>query len=335
MRFVERDELYPLLFEPIYVDVVWGGSLLNDHLKRQLPEKKQPIGEAWDIVDRDKTISVVSNGPMKGINLRDLIGHYDKALVGNSFAGGRFPLLIKIIDAGKRLSLQVHPDEYACARMKDEGAEPKTEMWYVISAKPGSKIFAGLKSNCTQRKFIDSMSSNEIENCLQNFNSVPGDAFFISAGRVHAIGGGNLLLEIQQNSNTTYRISDWGRLGSDGKPRELHVEKALECINFTDRTSPRITGVSGTSDHNRKFPIINRCPFFRVDDLRLVERWPDSTDGNSFHLITAINNTITISRYDLSVKVEMGSTCMIPASFGDYSIIVAEGRETTVIRTTL
>jgi mannose-6-phosphate isomerase len=334
MRFVEKDELYPILFDPIYVDVVWGGNLLKDHLKRETPGKNSPIGESWEISDREGAVSVVSNGPMKGISLRDLIVHYEKALVGNAFAGGRFPLLIKLIDAGKRLSLQVHPDEYACAKLKDN-AEPKTEMWYVIAAKQGTKIFAGLKSNCTQRRFIDSMTSTDIETCLQTFNSVPGDAFFISAGRVHSIGGGNLLLEIQQNSNTTYRISDWGRLGTDGKPRELHIDKALECINFTDRTSPRIAGVSSFSDHNRKFPIINRCPFFRIDDLRLVERWPDSTDGNSFHLITAVNQPVTISRYDLSVKVETGSTCMIPASFGDYSIIVPEGKETTVIRTTL
>ncbi|MFA6292580.1 MAG: type I phosphomannose isomerase catalytic subunit [Victivallales bacterium] len=333
MKFIEKDELYPLLFDPIYVEVVWGGSLMSEHLKRDIPETQVPIGESWEISDREGAESVVSNGPLKGISIRDLIVHYEKALVGNVFNGGRFPLLIKLIDAGKRLSLQVHPDERACE--KTSGAQPKTEMWYVIASKPGSKIIAGLKPTCTQRRFIDNLHSNDIENCLQVFNSVPGDAFFISAGRAHAIGGGNLLLEIQQNSNTTYRISDWGRLGSDGTPRELHVEKALECINFTDRTSPRIAGVSGFSEHNRKFPIINRCPFFRVDDLRLAERWPDSTDGNSFHLITAVNNPVTITRYDISVKVDKGSTCMIPASFGDYSIIIEEGKETTVIRTTL
>ena len=333
MKFIEKDELYPLLFDPIYVEVVWGGNLMREHLKRNVPETQVPVGESWEISDRDGAESVVSNGPLKGISIRDLILHYEKALVWNVFNGGRFPLLVKLIDAGKRLSLQVHPDEHAC--LKTSGAQPKTEMWYVIASKPGAKIIAGLKPTCTQRRFIETINSNDIENCLQVFTSVPGDAFFISAGRVHAIGGGNLLLEIQQNSNTTYRISDWGRLGSDGNPRELHVDKALECINFTDRTSPRIAGVSGFSDHNRKFPIINRCPFFRVDDLRLAERWPDSTDGNSFHLITAVNNPVTITRYDISVKVDKGSTCMIPASFGDYSIIVEEGKDTTVIRTTL
>jgi len=235
-----------------------------------------------------------------------------------------------LIDAGKRLSLQVHPDEEACA--KYPGAEPKTEIWYVIAATPEGRIFAGLKPSCTKQQFTNSVSSPDVEKCLQSFKSEPNDAYFIYAGTVHAIGAGNLLLEIQQNSNTTYRISDWGRVGPDGKPRELHLEKALECINFADRTSPRIPGVANKTNFNRKYPIINKCPFFHVDDLRLVEDWRDDTRGSgTFHLVTPIDEDIVVEAGGEAVEVQRGRTCMIPASCGVYKIIVTESA--SVVRT--
>lgn len=333
MRMIEKDELYPLLFDPIYVEVVWGGNMLRTHFRRQLPQTSVPIGESWEICDRKDAESVVSNGSLKGYTLHKLLQYYEKALAGDLYSGGRFPLLVKFIDAGKRLSLQVHPDEMACRGIQN--AEPKTEMWYVVAAKPGSRIFAGLKSSCTQRRFMENIKSTEIENCLQSYNSIPGDAYFIRAGIVHSIGSGNLLLEIQQNGDTTYRVSDWSRLDFDGEPRELHIENALKCINFTDRTSPRISGVSDSVEHNRKYPIINRCPFFRVEELRLVENFIDKTDKKSFHLLTAINNSILVKKDEISVKVKRGCTCLIPAICGPYSINLVEEKETTVIRTTL
>lgn len=331
---IERDDLYPLMFDPIYVRVMWGGDMLKSHFGRKFPDEEMPVGESWEIADRDDAVSVVSNGALRGENIRSLISHYGKSLLGDKFQGGRFPLLIKLIDAGKRLSLQVHPDEDACKRL--EGAEPKTEMWYVLAAKPNSKIFAGLKSNCTQRQFLSLMDSSDIENCLQAFSARPSDAYFINAGRVHAIGGGILLLEIQQNSNTTYRISDWGRVGFDGKPRQLHKAEALDSINFTDRVSPRIPGVSGNSDYNRKFPIINRCPFFRVDELRIVEPWIDFTEKSSFHLISSVNSTICVGYGDRIAELEPGRTCLIPSSFGKYQIIAnMKSGEAVVLKTTL
>lgn len=333
MEMPAKEQLYPLLFNPIYIEVVWGGGMLKSHLKRKLPKTKVPIGESWDISDREGAESIVSNGPLKGQSIRKLVEYYGKDLVGASFHGGRFPLLVKLIDAGKRLSLQVHPDAAAAAHFK--GAEQKNEMWYLIKAIPGAKIFAGLESHCTKRQFIENINSTRIETFLQGFRSVSGDAYFINAGWVHSIGAGNLLLEIQQNSDTTYRISDWGRLGADGKPRELHVENAMECINFTDRTVPRITGVSSSADHNRKFPIINMCPYFQVDDLRLVNTWLDETDKKSFHLITSINNPVIITRDNISVEVQTGYTCLIPASFGHYAINVPEEKESTVIKSSL
>ncbi|GAF75096.1 unnamed protein product, partial [marine sediment metagenome] len=247
--------------------------------------------------------------------------------------GGRFPLLIKLIDAGKRLSLQVHPDEDACKKLP--GAEPKTEMWYVIAAKSDAEIIAGLDYRCTKISFIDTYSTPAVEKCLQVSRSIPGDAYLITAGTVHAVGEGNLLLEIQQNSDTTYRISDWGRVDTNGKPRKLHVNEALECIHFTHRTSSKISGVVGTADHNRKFPIIKYSKYFRVDDLRLANTWTDNTDGKSFHLLTTINRPIKIVKNETETEIGIGRNCLIPAAFGGYRIEVAPNAETTVIKTVI
>jgi len=331
---IDKENLYPILFTPIYMERMWGGNKLKTCLGREVPDEGEPIGESWELVDRNEIQSIVANGDLKGCTMHELVEHYGKDLIGDSFEGNRFPLLVKLIDAGKRLSLQVHPDDAACSKIGD-GAESKTEMWYVIFSEKGAKIMAGLKGSAIKRQFMDSLESPEIENFLQVFDSRPGDAFFISAGRIHSIGAGNLLLEIQQNSDTTYRVSDWGRVDSDGNPRELQLEKALKCIDFVDRTSPRICGVSDSVVHNRKFPIINKCPFFRVDDLRLVDKWRDNTEtSHSFHLVTPVDNPVSIGRDNTFVRVEKGTTCLIPACYGSYTISL-ENNKTNVVRTSL
>jgi mannose-6-phosphate isomerase len=335
MKTPGKDSLAPLLFEPVYMDKIWGGGMLSSVLGRETPALPLPVGEAWEISDRDEAQSVVSSGPLKGQTLRSLLKTYGKNLAGKKYDGGKFPLLVKIIDAGERLSLQVHPNEAACAALGG-GAEPKTEMWYIIAAEKGAKIIAGLKSSATKRQFLDTISSTEVEDCLQIFDSIPGDAYFINAGRIHAIGAGNLLLEIQQSSDTTYRVSDWGRTGPDGKPRELHVDKALKSIDFMDRTVQRISGVSNEADHNRKYPVINKCPFFQVSDIRIVEEWRDTTyESGSFHIITPINNPVVVGRGDLSIEVPRSRSCLVPACMGPYSVKPSASGETVIIRTNI
>jgi len=335
MEMIDKNDLYPILFEPIYMGRMWGGSQMASVLHRELPESKEPIGESWELVDRDGEESVIANGALKGLTIRKLIEYYGKDIIANTYHGNRFPLLVKIIDAGKRLSLQVHPDISACRELGN-GAEPKTEMWYIISAERNAKIIAGIKPNSTKRQIVETMSLPDVENYLQVFDSIPGDAYFIPSGKIHAIGAGNLILEIQQNSDTTYRVSDWGRVDSNGKSRELHVEQALKSIDFTDRTPSRITGVSDSVTHNRKYPIIRHCPYFLVNDLRLVDEWRDSTfETSSFHLITPINNPVKVGRDHLTTVVPAGCTCFIPASFGAYTVSLEGEGQTTVIRTNL
>jgi mannose-6-phosphate isomerase len=325
---------YPLLFEPVYVEIMWGGNLMKKVLDREVPATGKPIGEAWDIVDRENAESIVENGVYCGMSIRELLNHYGEEIVGKGYDSSvRFPLLFKIIDAGKRLSLQVHPDSVTASLY--DGAEEKTEMWYILASENDAEIFAGLKSSCTKRLFLEQIYSKEIENCLQKYKSFSGDAYYISAGRVHAIGAGNLILEIQQNSNTTYRLSDWGRVDSEGNSRELHVDQALNCINFADRSTPRITALCTSGKRNMKAPIVSMCPYFKVDDIKLCEPYMDFTNGKSFHVLSAIDSSISLEIEKEAIVIPRGRSCMVPACAGQYTMTPMENKVTTVLRTTL
>lgn len=334
---LDASRLYPLKFHHICMERVWGGSMMTEVLKRELPPHDAPIGESWELVDREDENSVVSNGELAGATLHELFLHYRGALAGRlGTRSDRFPLLVKIIDAGERLSLQVHPDEQACRELGN-GAEPKTEMWYVIANRPGARILAGLDGRATKIRLKSALDSPvELEAMLQSYISQPGDAYYIFSGTLHAIGAGNLILEIQQNSDTTYRVNDWGRVGVDGKPRKLHREEGMRSINFANRTSPRIAGVVGETNFNRKFDVVKNCPFFQVFDLRLRSQWRDTTaPGDSFHLLSAIRNRISVGRDDRMTEVSPGETVLVPGCFGDYTIQPLESGETVAVKTTL
>lgn len=338
--FIPENELYPLKFKPVYQTRVWGGEQLQSVLHRQIPENLGPVGESWELADRTDVNSVVAEGKLAGFTIGELVKHYGVNLLGRKGRGAsRFPLLVKLIDAGERLSLQVHPDAAACSRIGG-GAEPKTEMWYIVSARQGAQIFAGLKPRATRLKLTELLGSGDsesLESQLQVYESLPRDAYYIQAGTVHAIGAGNLLLEVQQNSDTTYRLSDWGRVGLDGKPRELHVDQGMIAIDFTNRVSPRIAGSVNQTRHNRKFEVITVCPFFRVSDLRLTSSWKDCTlNDGSFHLLTAVDAPVSIQgRIGEPVELAVGESVLIPANFGDYALDPQMAGETTVVKTTL
>ena len=329
-------KLYPLKFTPIYMERVWGGTMMSEVLNRALPVSNAPIGESWELVDRDEVNSVVSEGEFSGRSLRELVAIFGSSLMGRK-AGKRstFPLMVKLIDAGERLSLQVHPDENAC-KLIGGGAEPKTEMWYVIAARSGAKIFAGLERKATRIQLMDLLDSPEVEQLMQTYTSQEGDAYYITSGTLHAIGAGNLILEIQQNSDTTYRVNDWGRLGSDGKPRTLHKVEGMKSINFVNRTSPRVPGAVGKCGFNRKFDIVKLCPFFQVSDLRLCDVWQDDTgSGETFHLLSAVKNRFKIGRDGRFAVISPGETVLVPACFGLYTIIHLDEGEASVVKTTL
>lgn len=218
-------------FIPIYQTRVWGGRALEEHFGRQLPDV-QPYGESWEVVDRPEANSPIASGKYAGKTLREALQADAATIMGEQWdAAHPFPILIKWLDAKERLSLQVHPPA-EIAPLLD--GEPKTENWYVSQAQAGAGLIVGLKKGTTKDAFSRHLKSNTLEEVVHRIPVQQGDSIFVRSGRLHAIDGGNLILEIQQNSDTTYRVYDWGRLGLDGKPRQMHVEQSLQCIDFND-----------------------------------------------------------------------------------------------------
>ena len=327
--------LYPLKVAPLYRTRVWGGTLMGETLRREIPPLEGPVGEAWDIVDRADAVSTVVNGPLAGKTLRQLMETDAPGLAGPHLRGDRFPLIVKIIDAGDRLSLQVHPDDAAAARIGG-GAEGKDEMWYLLAHRPGARILAGLNPRATKIQLEERLGSAEIEQLLQIYESHPHDTYFLPGGTLHAIGAGNLLLEIQQNSDTTYRISDWNRVGLDGLPRALHIEEGMHSIQFTNRSSPRIAAASDDPAHNRRLPLVTLCRHFRADELRLRTTWHDDTaPAASFHLVSAIDAPLRIRGGSGEAEAAPGETVLVPFACGKYEIEPLGAGPASAVRVTL
>jgi mannose-6-phosphate isomerase len=222
-----------LQFAPLYQTRVWGGRRLETVLHRQLPDA-QPYGESWEFVDREREQSVVSSGPLAGTTLHELWTRHRAEVFGHGFVASsapRCPLLIKVLDCSDDLSLQVHPPATVAEALR---GEPKTEMWYVAHADAGARIYAGLRAGVTRTEFERAIGDGTVAACVHHVDAHTGDSLFVPSGRLHALGRGLLIYEIQQNSDTTYRVFDWNRLGLDGKPRDLHVAQSLQCIDFTD-----------------------------------------------------------------------------------------------------
>ena len=218
-------------FEPIYKERVWGGLAFKDFLKRPISSGEK-IGESWDLVDRPNDQSLVLQGIEKGQSLRELVQGKPSSFMGPGWnPTDPFPILVKWLDCNARLSLQVHPPQNVARQL---GGEPKTENWYVANTTGDAALFVGLKKETTKNDFEAALRNNQVEQYCHRVDSEAGDSMLVQSGRIHAIDAGNLILEIQQNSDTTYRVYDWGRLGLDNKPRQLHVEESMQCIDFMD-----------------------------------------------------------------------------------------------------
>jgi len=221
-----------IIFKPLYVPRIWGGRNLESIYQRELPDTTSPYGEAWEIVDREEAQSIVCDGAYAGKSLHELWKNHRSEIFGTGLPDSeRFPILIKILDCSEPLSIQVHPP---ASIAKPLGGEPKTEMWYIADALPGAKLHVGLKRGATREKFKQSIADGTVEELVHSITPKKGDFLFIESGRLHAIGAGFLIHEIQQNSDTTYRVFDWNRTDKDGKARDLHVEQSLACIDFDD-----------------------------------------------------------------------------------------------------
>lgn len=221
----------PLTFEPIFIERIWGGRRLESEFQKKLPPQKQ-IGESWEIADRAEAQSVVAAGPLRGRTLHELWTTHRQEIFGHVRDTQAFPLLVKILDARQKLSLQVHPPENIARRL---GGEPKSEFWYVVSADSNAEIFIGFREPMSRENFEQQLREGNVIDYVHKLGVHAGDAIFLPAGRMHAIGAGILLIEIQQNSDTTYRIFDWNRTDpATGRKRDLHIEQAIQCIDFED-----------------------------------------------------------------------------------------------------
>ncbi len=245
----------PIAFAPIYKTRVWGGRRFEALMDRELPDG-QPYGESWELCDREEAQSEVLDGPFAGRTLHDLWTRQRAEVFGRRYANHpaeRFPILLKVLDCEDTLSLQVHPPAERAGELR---GEPKTEMWYVAHAEPHAAIYAGLKAGAARPAFEHALSAGSVADLVHQVVPEKGQFMFVPSGRLHALGAGLLVYEIQQNSDTTYRVFDWNRMGLDGQPRELHVAQSLKCIDFEDFEPPMQSAAPDGS--------LASCPWFDV-----------------------------------------------------------------------
>jgi mannose-6-phosphate isomerase len=311
-----------LRFEERYFDRIWGGHRLSTVYGKPIPLDRK-IGEAWLISDHPSAVSVVAEGPRKGQTLHELVVEDARAVLGPHpmlTPSGRFPLLLKLLDSCDVLSVQVHPDDATAAALGESDAG-KTEMWYILNAEQGSELICGLDPKVTPDEFRDAAISAKIGSLLKRMSVMKGDAVLVEAGTVHALGKGILLAEIQQNSDLTYRVYDWGRIGDDGKPRALHIDKALRAIKFGTQpptTANPVTVEAGRDGLRRQR--LAQCRHFTADKLAVeVDRTSVETGGKCHIFLCAQGQAVIESEFS-RLSLKPGQAALCPAALGRVAL---------------
>jgi len=282
---------------------MWGGRRLASEFHKELPSH-QRIGESWELVDRTEAQSVVAAGPLCGRTLHELWTQHRKEIFGDLADTPRFPLLIKILDAHEKLSLQVHPPENVATKL---GGEPKSEFWYIAAPNPDAEVFVGFRKPITRDMFEDKLRDGTVIDYIHNVTVGAGDAIFLPAGRVHAIGAGNLLIEIQQNSDTTYRVFDWNRVDpTTGKQRELHIQQAIQCIDFED-VQPKLIQSQGE--------LLISHSLFEIRKWNLDEAREAASLGQ-FAIVCCLTGNLSCAKTELAP----GEIFLIPADLEDRQL---------------
>ncbi len=310
--------MHPISFSPLYMERVWGGRELENVYGRELPRPGTPYGESWEMTDRPEDQSIVSHGELKGRSLHELWQNQRDEIFGPGLPDcPRFPLLIKILDARDKLSIQVHPPEGIAAEL---GGEPKTEMWYISDARPNAKLYVGLKAGITKADFEHAIKNGTVDQVVHAITPKPGDSIFIPSGRLHAIGAGLLIYEIQQNSDTTYRVFDWNRMGLDGQPRVLHVENSMRCIDFDD-IEPTMDQPDGS--------VLAHCSHFHVERVDTpMGTALNNPDPERFSIVTVVSGELESAD---GRKHIAGDFLLLPR----HSTPLVASRDSTLLQTTI
>ena len=304
--------LHPLRFEPILKQLIWGGRKLGSLLGKSIGEGSQ-FAESWEISDHRADVSRVAEGSLAGLTLRELMVEHGEALFGPAIGPlAQFPLLIKFIDARQDLSVQVHPDDALGRVLVDDNG--KTETWVILQADPGSRIYAGLRAGVTRADMVRAIDEGTVESLLHSFPACPGDCILIPAGTVHAIGAGVVLAEVQQMSDATFRLHDWGRVGTDGQPRQLHLDESLQAIDYNAgpvepmRTRP-VAIAGGTRES------LAQSAYFALERLNLNGPTPVG-DPARFTIVIGLEGAAAVRSSTASVAIGLGQTLLLPASVG-------------------
>ncbi|WP_435625808.1 type I phosphomannose isomerase catalytic subunit [Flagellimonas sp.] len=302
--------MYPLKFKPILKERLWGGTKLKDVLGK--PIESEITGESWELSGVDGDISEIAEGPLKGISLTEVIQKEGKHLLGESVVnrfGLDFPILIKFIDAKQDLSIQLHPnDNLAKERHNSFG---KTEMWYIMDADPGAKLIVGFNRTVEKEEYVQSLEDNSLLD-LMNYEEVEeGDTFFINTGKIHAIGAGVLLAEIQQTSDITYRVFDFNRRDKNGNLRELHTELALDAMDYEKKDDFKVAYPDQTNTHNSMVD----SPYFKTNYLKIDQNMEvDLSSRDSFTIYMCVGGGATIINSEGSTTLKRGETVLVPAA---------------------
>jgi len=322
----------PLRFERVCLEKVWGGRALEEVLGIRL-DRPGPIGETWELVDREDQQSVVAEGPLRGLTLGELVRRAGPSLLGDVARArdGRFPLLVKFLDATEPLSVQVHPDDEG-ARRQGGASEAKTEAWYFL--RDGGEVWCGFEPGVDRRAFEAALDAGRAANCLARHAVRGGTALTVRGGTVHAIGAGVTLLEVQQNSDTTYRLDDWGRVGLDGKPRDLHRARGLEVTHFgappprlvaaegatSDGPGTRSPGSAGRASPRRT--LLAATEHFELEELRLGSEPLDLATEGRFHVLVGVGGPAILSAPATRVDVALaaGDVVLVPAALGSLRL---------------
>ena len=314
-----------MTFKPVYKDYPWGGSRIPETYNRNEPSGI--YAESWEISDHDDGMSIVANGPLEGKIIREILQESPQEIMGSNVKGTKFPLLIKLIDSKQKLSVQVHPNDQTAAEF---GGEAKTEMWYLLGDNP-TQVYCGLNDGVTRESFLQAVEDDTSGETMRPVPVKKDSAVFVRGGSVHAIDEGCLILEIQQNSNTTYRIYDWGRTGNDGTPRPLHIEQAINVINWNDHESPLVEPkVLIDTDTFQSLEIL-KCEYFELEKLIFSTPLEVPMSGKTFHALFVEDGEAIISWGDESLIAPAGTSILIPAALPGYTL---DGNA-TVLRTTI